>query len=573
MTQKDKAKEKSIEDLKKAEDSLAFQQLFLSAVLENLDAGVVACNKKGELILFNQAARNWHGLDPLKIPQTEWAGRYDLYLADGVTPMDMNTIPLSRAFRGEEINNVGMVIAAKGQPKRHVIVHANPIKGKDGQIMGAVAVMHDITDRNNIELALRENKERLDLALWSAEIGIWSLDVVENKRYFDNQTCRLLGIDPDKFTGAAEEFFAVVHPEDREKIKLNLKKTIEDKGQYESDYRVVYPDGSIHYITARGRCMQGDNGNPTMINGVIWDITERKRAEQLLYQSEERYHGIVDNIGIGVALISPEMEILSLNNQMKKWNPHIDLKDKHICYRSFNNPPREEICPYCPTVKTLKDGLVHEDITETPMNGQMFNYRIVSSPIKDKSGKIIAAIEMVEDTTERRKVEEALQNKTAILEAQLNSTIDGILIVDKQGKKIIQNQRTIELWKIPQNIVDNNDDETQVQHVKNMTKNPGRFVEKIIYLYGHPNETSQDEVELIDGRVFDRYSAPVLDKEGKNYGRIWIFRDITERKNLEEENQKRLHEMVIFYKASMGREERIIELKKEVENLKKKLGI
>src|SRR6185312_7130870 len=64
----------------------------------------------------------------------------------------------------------------------------------------------------------------------------------------------------------------------------------------------------------------------------------------------------------------------------------------------------------------------------------------------------------------------------------------------------------------------------------NRTKNPKQFIEKVLHLYSHPDETSREEIELLDGTVLDRYSAPVKDQAGKYYGRIWTFRDITERK-------------------------------------------
>ena len=133
-----------------------------------------------------------------------------------------------------------------------------------------------------------------------------------------------------------------------------------------------------------------------------------------------------------------------------------------------------------------------------------------------------------------RQTEEALRQKTSLLEAQINSSIEGILVVDVQGKKVLQNQRTIDLWKIPKHIVDNDDDQMQIDHVMHMTKDPKQFVDKIVYLYSHPDETSRDEVELTDGTVLDRYSSPVLGKDGKYYGRIWAFRDITEHKRSEE---------------------------------------
>ncbi|MBI5308710.1 MAG: hypothetical protein HZB37_10370 [Planctomycetes bacterium] len=141
---------------------------------------------------------------------------------------------------------------------------------------------------------------------------------------------------------------------------------------------------------------------------------EMEKAEEALRTSEERYRGIVANIGTGIAMISPNMEVLSLNKQLKKWFPDIDTSKRPICHKAFNNPPREEICPYCPTSKTLQDGQVHESITETPAGREIRNYRIISSPIKDKEDKTTAAIEMVEDITDRIRAEKALREETEI---------------------------------------------------------------------------------------------------------------------------------------------------------------
>jgi signal transduction histidine kinase len=132
-----------------------------------------------------------------------------------------------------------------------------------------------------------------------------------------------------------------------------------------------------------------------------------------------------------------------------------------------------------------------------------------------------------------KKNEEELRLKLMFLEGVANSTIDGFLVVNPYGQKILQNQRTIELWKIPKEVVDDPSGMKQVAHVMHMTNNPQQFVAEIDYLRDHPNEVSCDELELIDGTILDRYSSPVIGPDGINYGRIWTFHDITERKNFE----------------------------------------
>jgi signal transduction histidine kinase/DNA-binding response OmpR family regulator len=139
---------------------------------------------------------------------------------------------------------------------------------------------------------------------------------------------------------------------------------------------------------------------------AIFDvITERKLIENALAESEAKTRSILDNISIGVALISPRMEIMELNHRMREWFPDIDPAGRSTCYRVFNDPPRSEECVHCPTKKTLRDGLVHEATTQTPQPGGARNYRVVSSPIFNASGEVTAAIEMVEDITEKLALE------------------------------------------------------------------------------------------------------------------------------------------------------------------------
>ena len=150
--------------------------------------------------------------------------------------------------------------------------------------------------------------------------------------------------------------------------------------------------------------MSGSSSDKTANEGCC--TVKPKDSERFLSEFEKRYNCILDNIAIGVSVISKDMKVLSLNAQMRKWFPEVDVSRKPICYEVFNNPPRDGVCPRCPTYKTLIDGQVHECVGETPKSEEIRRFRVVSSPVKDEEGNIVEAIEMVEDVTERAKLEE-----------------------------------------------------------------------------------------------------------------------------------------------------------------------
>jgi len=218
------------------------------------------------------------------------------------------------------------------------------------------------------------------------------------------QTCGAVS-KQDLIGKSALDFVA---EEDREKSEKFLRKTFEQGTLRNAELTLVAKTGKKYLAELSASVVKDLSGRPSAFV-VIWrDITDRKRTEKALVESEERYRSVVDNVGIGVSVISPRMEILTLNMKMREWFPNIDTSKKSLCYKAFNDPPRNRICTYCPTSKTLRDGQVHASVINTPKGKEVINYRVVASPVKDKNGRVIAAIEMVENISQRLLLEKQL---------------------------------------------------------------------------------------------------------------------------------------------------------------------
>lgn len=141
---------------------------------------------------------------------------------------------------------------------------------------------------------------------------------------------------------------------------------------------------------------------------------------------------------------------------------------------------------------------------------------------------------VVSDISRRKQAELELQAKTAFLEALTEATPDGVLVVDRTGHRIRENRKFAEMFEFPPALLRTSEDAPLLQHVTQMAKDSDAFLARVQSLYSHPQESSRDEIELKNGTVLDRYSSPVTGEDGQYFGRIWTFRDITERKRRED---------------------------------------
>lgn len=130
---------------------------------------------------------------------------------------------------------------------------------------------------------------------------------------------------------------------------------------------------------------------------------------------------------------------------------------------------------------------------------------------------------------------ERMRFQATLLKRQSEASPDGILVVSPEGKILSFNQRFLEMWGIPDDIISSGSDDKTLEFVRDTLADPEEFLERVRYLYEHPEEESQEEIQLKDGRVFDRHSAPIQAVGGHQYGRVWYFRDVTKDKEAEQE--------------------------------------
>ena len=154
--------------------------------------------------------------------------------------------------------------------------------------------------------------------------------------------------------------------------------------------------------------------------------------------------------------------------------------------------------------------------------------------LRDRAGKLIGIEGILTDVTERKSSESKLTFSHILLTTAIESSPDGILVVDEDGRIIMFNRHFVELWDIPPAMVQAGIDEPVLASVASRMKDASEFVARVRYLYDHPELQSHEELEVADGRIVDRHSASLYDAQGHYLGRVWFFRDITEKKRAAE---------------------------------------
>ena len=280
------------------------------------------------------------------------------------------------------------------------------------------------------------------------------------------------------------------------------------------------------------------------------DIIDRMQAEETLRESELRLRTIFDTSRAGIIIVDTEGLITQANQRMTELFACPLESMIGTPYPAFVHPDeRQEGADIMQAMMENSIDTIYTERHYLRRDGSDFWGYISGRRMVGSNGEFTGLLGIISDITDRKRSEDELRWKTALLEAQVETSLDGILVVDSHGQRIITNQRLLTMWKVPQEIRNQKRDEALLQYVAGNTKNPDLFLEKVMYLYDHQDETSRDEIEFKDGMVLDRYSSPVIGRDGKHYGRIWTFRDITDHKRAEDalrESEQRLADIIDF---------------------------
>ena len=289
-----------------------------------------------------------------------------------------------------------------------------------------------------IERELREREDILALAERSAGIGVWDMDMAMRTVRATPQFFRILGLEPTDEPVPIERLRALRHPEDRDQVVTDFQRVLATgEDQYDAEYRIIRPDGEVRWIYGRGRVVRDHTGQPVRYSGVDIDITERKRTEEALRESEERYRTLVENANDLVFTLDLDFRITSANPAVKRllgYSPEELVGTKLQQY-----VPAEQLGKHRDMLQRKLTGEASETRYEMQVlgrNGRILTLETNSKLSFDRAGKPNAIHAIARDITERKKYEEHLAFTTRELSHRTKNVLAVVLAMVRQiGKQ------------------------------------------------------------------------------------------------------------------------------------------
>ena len=310
---------------------------------------------------------------------------------------------------------------------------------------------HEIQERQQVEAELRESEERLQLALSASRMGTWNWNIQTGKITWSENLEALFGLEPGEFDGSFEMFFERLHPNDRDRVLAAVDHAIATKEDYDIEFRVVYPNGKIRWALSQGKVFYDQHGQPMQMGGVDLDITERKRSDEALRDSEERFRQLAENIDAvfwirevpenRVSYISPAYERLwglnpeELYQGQQAWVDRIHPEDRESTQRAFH--------------EKAAAGRFDEEYRIILPDGSIRWVRDRCFPLRDEAGEIYRFTGIAEDVSDRKQNQQQLYESEEQL--QLGMQIAGFALArfDYASNTVELSPETAALYGLP----------------------------------------------------------------------------------------------------------------------------
>jgi two-component system, sensor histidine kinase and response regulator len=412
-----------------------------------------------------------------------------------------------------------------------------PIQGRMVWFRGAVKpvsprqvlwVARDETERKLAEDRLRRHEQQLADAQRLAGVGSWEYDRLTAGLTWSDETYRILGVDPRTFAPTSEAFLALVHPDDRVRVRREAEEWWDRPGVFTSDYRVVRPDGQVRVVVVRNR-VETEAGRSVRVVGTLHDVTERTAAQDALRAQKRFLRQVIDTIP-NLVFAKDRAGRFTLVNRATA-DAYGVTPDELLGRTDADfNADAEEVAAFRRADVAVMDGLTEQLIPEEPITdptGRTRWLQTVKRPILNDDGRADQLLGVATDITRHKEAEAALAEFAAIV----TSSAYAIVSSDAQGTIVSWNPGAERLFGYAAHEIIGRSVSTLMAE-----RDRGRFQDALERMRRGESVHRADEVRLRkDGTPVDvaLSLAPIRDAAGRFVGASGIYHDIAERKRAE----------------------------------------